>query len=119
MKTLYCEHPVMFKNNPLGFILCVLLVPAFGLGLLLLLYWYVQTRATKLTVTEKEVIFETGLLNKDHAEVNITSVRTVRVRQTFFDRLFGVGTVEIFTAGDAPEITARGLPDPNRIRELI
>ncbi|MFM1895215.1 MAG: hypothetical protein RLZZ385_289 [Pseudomonadota bacterium] len=119
MTTLYSENPVMFKNNPLGFMLCILLVPAFGVGLLLLLYWYVQTRATRLTVNEKEIIFEKGLLSKEHAEVNISSVRTVKVRQTFFNRVFGVGTVEIFTAGDTPEIIAKGLPDPNRIRELI
>jgi len=30
-----------------------------------------------------------------------------------------VGAIEIYTAGDSPEINAVGMPDPNRIRELI
>ena len=119
MSLLYSEHPVMFKNNPLGFILCVILIPAFGLGLLILLYWYVMTRASKLTVNEKEIIYEKGLLSKEHAEVSISSVRTVKIKQTFFNRIFGVGTIEIYTAGDNPEIVASGLPDPNKLRELI
>lgn len=119
MNTLYTQHPVMFKNHPLGFILSILLIPAFGLGLLILMYWYVQTRATKLTVTDKEVILEQGLLNKRHSEVNLSSVRAVKVSQSFLQRMFGVGSIEIYTAGDIPEIVASGLPDPNRIRELI
>jgi uncharacterized membrane protein YdbT with pleckstrin-like domain len=43
----------------------------------------------------------------------------VRVNQSLFQRIFGTGDVEIFTAGDDPEITAKGMPDPNEIRELI
>ena len=39
--------------------------------------------------------------------------------KTFFDRIFGVGSIEIYTAGDSPEIVAKGLPDPNRISEII
>ena len=118
MKELYAEHPAMFKNNPLGFILAVLLI-AVGVGIIILLWWYLQTKASKLTVYENEIMFEKGLLSKERSEVNISIVRTVRVKQSFFNRIFGVGTVEIFTAGDNPEIVARGMPDPNRIRELI
>lgn len=118
MKELYAEHPAMFKNNPLGFILAVLLI-AVGVGIIILLWWYLQTKASKLTVYEHEIMFEKGLLSKERSEVNISIVRTVRVKQSFFNRIFGVGTVEIFTAGDNPEIVAKGMPDPNRIRELI
>lgn len=118
MKELYAEHPAMFKNNPLGFILAVLLI-AVGVGIIILLWWYLQTKASKLTVFENEILFEKGLLSKERSEVNLGIVRTVRVKQSFFNRIFGVGTVEIFTAGDNPEIVAKGMPDPNRIRELI
>lgn len=118
MNALYSEHPAMFKNNPIGFILALLLV-LVGVGILILLWWYLQTRSSKLTVFEKEILFEKGLLSKERSEVNISIVRTVRVKQSFFNRIFGVGTVEIFTAGDDPEIVAKGMPDPNRIRELI
>ncbi|TCO76108.1 PH domain-containing protein [Chromatocurvus halotolerans] len=118
MKELYAEHPAMFKNNPLGFILAVLLIPV-AVGVLILLWWYLQTKSSKLTVFENEILFEKGLLSKERSEVNISIVRTVRVKQSFFNRIFGVGTVSIYTAGDNPEIVAKGMPDPNRIRELI
>jgi len=44
MSELYSEHPVMFKNNPLGFILCLILIPAGGLGLLILLTWTLKIK---------------------------------------------------------------------------
>ena len=119
MDMLYSENPVMFKNHPLGFIVSVILIAAFGLGLLILLWWFMQTKASKLSITESEIHYEKGLLNKEHSEINISSVRTIKVKQSFFNRIFGVGTIEIYTAGDDPEIIAAGLPDPNKVRELI
>ena len=119
MNELYSEHPVMFKNNPLGFVISLILIPAFGLGLLIFLIWHLQNKASKLIVTNKEVLFEKGLLSKERSEVNISSVRTVKVKQSFFNRIFGTGTVELYTAGDSPEIVAVGMPDPNKIRELV
>ena len=119
MSEQYSEHPVMFKNNPLGFILCLILIPVAGLGLLILLTWHLKNKASKLTVNGNEILFEKGLLSKERSEVNLASVRTTKVKQSFFNRIFGVGSIEIYTAGDSPEIVAVGMPDPNKIRELI
>ena|SRR5690554_4047160 len=119
MSVRYSSNPAMFKNNPLGFIIAVVLIPAFGLGILILLWWYLQTRASKLTVTDTEIIYDKGLLNKEHSEISISRIRAIRVNQSFFDRIFGVGQISIYTAGDNPEIVAKGMPDPNSVRELI
>ncbi len=119
MKALYEEHPVMFKNNPLGFIVTLLLVPVFGLGLIIFLIWHLKNKASKLVVTENDILYEEGLLSKHRVEISIGSVRTVRVKQSFFDRIFGTGAIALYTAGDTPEIVAKGMPEPNRIREII
>jgi uncharacterized membrane protein YdbT with pleckstrin-like domain len=119
MNELYSENPVMFKNNPLGFIASIILIPALGIGVLILLWWFLQTKASKLTLTDREIHYEEGLLNKEHSEINISSVRTIKVKQSFFNRIFGVGSIEIYTAGDEPEVVVKGLPDPNTVREII
>lgn len=116
---LYSEHPAMFRNNPIGFVACIFLIAAFGLGLLILLWWYLQCKSSTLTITSKEIRYEKGLLSKSRVEFGIASVRTVKVNQSFFDRIFGVGAIQIYTSGDQPEIQVKGMPDPNRIRELI
>jgi uncharacterized membrane protein YdbT with pleckstrin-like domain len=116
---LYESNPSMFRNNPVAFIICVILIPAAGLGLVILLVWYVLTKAAKLTITAQDVLYEKGLLSKSRSELRISSIRSVRVNQSLFQRIFGTGDVDIYTAGDQPEITAKGMPEPNRIRELL
>ena len=109
----------MFRNHPFWFIVCVMLVLAFGLGLVILLGWYVQTKASRLSLDERTLLYEQGLLSKVRSEIHVDSIRSLTVRQSFVNRIFGVGTVEVYTAGDEPEIVASGLPDPNKVRELI
>lgn len=116
---LYSEHPAMFKNHPIGFIACLLLVPVFGLGLLILLWWYLQCKGSKLTIKTRDILYEKGLLSKSRAELSISSVRSIRVNQSFLDRIFGVGAIKIYTSGDLPEIETNGMPEPNRVRKLI
>ena len=119
MTELYNEHPVMFKANPIGFIFSIVLILAFGVGLLILLYWYLNTKATKLVVTEDEILYEYGLLSKERIDVNTSMIKTVKVKQTFFNRMFGVGSIEIYTTGDTPEFIVSAMPEPNKIRDII
>lgn len=109
----------MFRSHPIGFVLALILIPAYGIGVVIFVLWYLQSKATKLVITDAEILLERGLLSKERIEVNMASVRSTTVNQSFVNRLMGVGSVKIYTAGDAPEIMVSGMPDPNRIRELI
>ncbi|MYZ48434.1 PH domain-containing protein [Propylenella binzhouense] len=115
---LYDEHPSMARSNPLIFLLALLLVPV-GIGIVILLVWWVKSRTVRLRVTEEEVEYEAGLFSKERREMKRTSIRSVTVDQTLLDRLFRVGTVAIYSSGDSPEIVVRGLPDPERLRALL
>ena len=116
---IYEAHPAMFRAHPFWFIGCVVLIPAFGIGILLLLYWYIRTRATTITITDNEIMYEKGILSKDRTSVSLRHVRAVQVTQEFINRILGVGTVQISTAGDEPEFTVTDVPNPHEIREAI
>jgi uncharacterized membrane protein YdbT with pleckstrin-like domain len=118
-QVVYEAHPAMFRARPFLFSLFVLLIAAFGIGLLLLLYWYVQTRATKLSVTDHDITYERGILSKDRTSVALRQVRSVRVAQGPINRVFGVGKIEISSTGDQPEFTVTDMPDPHEIRDAI
>ena len=95
-----------------------------GLGVLVfaalqLLVWWLMAHTDHLAITPDEILWTHGLLSKQYTEISLTSVRTVRVTQTLFQRLVNAGDISLYTAGDAPELVLRGLPDPGRLRELI
>ena len=116
---IYEAHPAMFRARPILFSLSVLLILAFGIGILILLYWYILTRATRLTVTDHDITYERGILSKDRTSVALRQVRSVRVSQGFINRIFEVGTIEISSTGDKPEFTVKDMPDPHAIRDTI
>jgi len=115
---IYEAHPTMFRAHPFWFIGCIILIPVFGLGVLLLLR-YIHTRQTALTVTDSELLYERGILSKDRTSVSLKHVCAVHVTQGFLNRILGVGTIQISTAGDQPEFTVADMPDPGTIREAI
>jgi uncharacterized membrane protein YdbT with pleckstrin-like domain len=119
-QVLYEEHPAMFRNHPFLFILSIVLIAAFGLGLVILLVWWLQTLGTKLTVTNERITLRKGILSKFTNEVFHTDIRNVQLDQSFFQRLFDVGTIAISTSGqEGIEISVQGIPHPQQVRDLI
>ncbi len=117
---LYHEHPAMFQNAPVKFVLFVVLVPVFGLGLALLFFWWLDTRAKALIVTEKRTILRRGIFSKSLNDIKNDDVRNIQVSQTFFQRIMGVGNISISSAGQSTvEIYAKGMPNPDSVRQFI
>jgi uncharacterized membrane protein YdbT with pleckstrin-like domain len=118
-QTLYSESPSMFRNNPIGFILTLLLC-VVGVGLVVLLVWWLKNKGTVLTVTNERTILRRGLLSKSLNEVWHQDVRNVKLSQSFWQRIFGTGTLEISSAGQADvEIKVTGIPDPDDVKSVI
>lgn len=115
---LYESHPSMIRMYPFGTVLAILLIP-LGIGILVLLWWWLSTKADKLTVKADEIIWEHGLINKQYTELSMNALRSVRVKQSLLQRMLNAGDVAIYTAGDDPEMVIKGLPEPDRIREYI
>ncbi|NEV60432.1 PH domain-containing protein [Thiorhodococcus minor] len=111
--------PPQFTGQVDGRILQMIGIGVFALATLQLLGWWVSARADRLVITEDELIWTHGLLSKEYTEINMASVRTVRVSQSLFQRIMNAGDVTVFTAGDNPELFVRGLPDPTAVRELV
>jgi uncharacterized membrane protein YdbT with pleckstrin-like domain len=144
-EVLYDAHPSMIRSRPFTTLLALALIPlgiaialmggtllpaaapvagvvglaVAALAFLTLLVWYVRTKTDHLVINDDEIVWTHGLLNKGYTEINMASVRTTRVRQTLMQRIMNAGDVEIYTAGDNPELVVHGLPDPDAIRKLI
>lgn len=117
---LYDASPAMFRNNPVGFILSVVLILAVGLGLAILAVWYLRCKNARLTVTNKTTTLRTGILSKVLNEVRHKDVRNVKLSQSLFQRMLGTGKIEVSSAGQADvEISIAGIPHPGKVKEII
>jgi uncharacterized membrane protein YdbT with pleckstrin-like domain len=117
---LYKDSPAMFRNRPILFIICCLLIPVFGLGLIPLGIWWLQCWGTALTVTDERVALRRGILSKYTNDVLIADIRNVQVAQNLFQRMFGVGAVGVSSAGQGGmEIEVHGIPKPQAVKAII
>jgi len=117
---LYKSHPSMFRNRPVGFVLSVILIPVLGLGLLILVIWWLDCLGTTLTVTTKRTTLRRGILSKKTNDVWHRDVRNIQVKQGILQRLLGVGTIGISSAGQGDvEIAVNGMPNPEKVRRFI
>lgn len=136
---LYQSSPSMFRNHPFlflfwlaviaGGIAGIVLAPTgdyrmagiavMFVGIIALFVWFVQCKSVELTVTGRDVSLRRGILSKSSIELSLDRIRSVNVHQSLFQRMLGVGSVAIFSAGDTPEIAASGMPDPARLRALL
>lgn len=111
---LYDEHPAMFRAHPFLFILLLVSV----VGILAIGVWWVRSKGERLALSDREVLMERGLLAKQRTEIALSSIRSVRITQTLGQRIFDVGNIELFSAGDIAEIAIRSMPRPGRIRNI-
>ena len=117
--TLYDENPSMFRNRPVEFIVTVILC-AVVVGFVIFLVWWLRCKGTQLTITSDRTRLRKGILSKSITEVWHQDVRNVQLNQTFFQRLLGVGSLGISSAGQAGlEISVSGIPDPEQVKDLI
>ncbi len=118
-EVLYEAHPSMFRNHPFYFTLCVIL-SLVGIGLIMLLVWWIRNLGTTLIVTNEQTTLRKGIMSKYTNDVFHSNVRNIQVRQSFFQRMFNVGWIGISSAGQSGlEIEVNGLPDPERIKQII
>jgi uncharacterized membrane protein YdbT with pleckstrin-like domain len=118
-ETLYKEHPAMFRNHPVLFVLCAILCVVV-IGIPILVAWKLATANTTLTVTDERTRLRRGILSKNTNDVRHSDVRNVKVSQRMMQRLFGVGSVGISSSGQADmEIVVSGIRAPEKVRDLI
>lgn len=87
---------------------------------LYLLVWWIQSRFTELIVTDHRTTLRTGLISRSTTEIGHEDVRNLQVDQSIPDRLLGVGTLSISSAGqDTMEIVVHGIPEPEKVAAII
>ncbi len=138
---IYRINPSMFRNNPIQFTIWVIFMGVGAvlmltkelssfmgiMGLILasigglsLLVWWLQEYNTTLTITNKRTIYQKGIFSKQNIEIFHRNVRNIETKQSFFDRVFGVGSISIASSGqDGYDIIVKGIRDSEDIKQKI
>ena len=116
---LFSTNEAMLRSHPIWFFICLVLC-FFGIGFVILAIWWLKSKGSKFTVTTKRTTLRFGLFSKHTSEVWHRDIRNLQVHQGFIQRLLGVGTIAISSAGQGDiEIIFPGLKDPEGVKSTI
>jgi uncharacterized membrane protein YdbT with pleckstrin-like domain len=108
-------HETRILNSVIAVLGTVLLLKLAGL-----LLAAARVKATHYRLTSQRLLIESGLLSKSVEEIDLRYVDDLQFRQTFLDRLLGIGNVDVVSSDKlAPKIVIRGIADPRGVRETI
>ena len=96
----------------------VILLPAFGVGLIFLAIAYVRYKSVELAVTTKRVMVKHGFIKRQTVEMNLNKVESIQVEQGVLGRMFNFGTLVIAGTG-ASHAPLAGIADPMGFRKAF
>ena len=95
----------------------LLIIPA------ILLLWsagkHVSLRFTTLTISSGRLRFEQGVFSKMTRSLELAKVQDVRVDQTLGQRILGLGTLTLETAGESGSLTMTSIDQPQEVADRI
>lgn len=95
-----------------------LIIPP-GIMLLWAFLVHMRLRFTTLTVGGNRLRLETGFLSKTTRTMERTKIQDVRVDQSLWQRLLGLGNISIESAGETSRLTMPNVEKPHAIADFI
>jgi len=131
-------RPAMFRASPLKFLLFVLLILAGLAGTILfppfwyiglggavlatgfLIAWKLRTLGEGMILTNKRIVDREGFFRRETSEIRYSDIKNVQIRQSFMQRLLGVGTIAISTAAEhEDEVAMDDVPRPDEVARIV
>ena len=95
-------------------------VVVVGIVALVTVVWaFIETIRWKYTITNRRVFVRHGLVSIHEQTARLERVQDITLHQTLFDRMFGVGKLQIDTAGSSGgALEFKALLEPTEVREV-
>lgn len=101
------------------------LIPALAVGIpwAVIMVWFViapliRWGATHFGVTDRRIMFRTGVFNKTGIDIPIARINSVQFRHDLVDRMFRTGTLIVESASDEP-LEFSDIPQVERVHALL
>jgi uncharacterized membrane protein YdbT with pleckstrin-like domain len=110
----------MFRNHPVFFLFSILLVAVSGIGLPILLVWWLRCTNTTLIITDARTILRKGVFSKLATEIYHSDISDVQVERSRSHRFFRVGDIGVRSKkSSGVEIKVSGILFPETLGEII
>ena len=99
-------------------IIGILLLPFYGLGLLIIIPVLLRVWSTELALTNQRVIAKVGLIRRNTVELRIDKVESLGIHQGILGRIFNYGAIVIKGTG----VTNTPIPNikaPMQFRSIV
>ena len=106
-----------FARVPMVFWM-ILGIPTLGVTLFIALYEFLRLKYTEQGVTNKRIIFKTGIISRKTEEMTLKSIETVEINQGILGRIFGFGDIRV-TGRGISDVEFKGLYDPMAVKRQI
>lgn len=75
---------------------------------------------TSYSLSETSLFIKSGIFNVSEEEIRLYRILDVTLKRSFWERLFGLGTLHLCTADKStPEIDIRHIKAPKEVRTLL
>lgn len=119
MNVEYDSRPA-WRNYWFAILIGVISIPAFGFGLLILLWVVVQRYGNRFYIERSKIESRAGIISKDLRSIRLENLRDVHLKQTVFQRIFSVGNVAFSSSGQsAQEVIFFGIPNPQALKDEV
>jgi uncharacterized membrane protein YdbT with pleckstrin-like domain len=106
-----------FNNNSAKPMDWLMIFPA------ILLIWtiarHIRLRFTTLTITGGKLRYETGMLSRSTRTMELGRIQDVRVDQTLLQRMLGLGSITVETAGETGRLSMSNIDRPQAVADFI
>ncbi len=80
---------------------------------------HVGRHFVKMSIETGRLRYEVGMLSKSTRTLEVSKVQDVRVEQSMGQRMFGVGSLSLETAGETSRLTIADIDRPQEVAEKI
>jgi len=96
------------------------IVVVLVVSLVVLAVGQIQRVQTTYSITNQRLTIEAGILSRDLHQTRLERIQNVNARQSVFDRILRIGTVDFDTAGESEfDFAFRGVGDPRGIVRTV
>jgi uncharacterized membrane protein YdbT with pleckstrin-like domain len=96
------------------------LIVTLVIAIVVVVWTLLETIRWKYTITNRRVFVRRGLVSVNEQTARLERVQDVTLHQTLFDRMFGVGRLDIDTAGsEGGALQFKALMEPRHVREVL